>query len=111
MYIPYVIIQIIGWLGILLSQLYKVPQLVHTYRSKQAEDLSLLSIVIQTSSYVVWVAYAVIKGDFFYIVANILSFVQNIVLHLMKWYYRKVEHKDETSVGDVGDALEVDKLV
>ena len=86
---PVALIKILGWIGIVLSQLYKVPQLYHTYKSKKADDLSLSSIVIQTLSYVVWIAYSVLVGDFFYILANCLSFAQNVFLHLMKYHYRK----------------------
>ena len=81
-------IPILGWLGLILSLVYKVPQIQHLYTVKKADGLSLSSISLQTTNYVVWIVYSILKEDNFNIATNVLSLILNMVLHVMTIYYK-----------------------
>jgi uncharacterized protein with PQ loop repeat len=78
-----------------LSLVYRVPQIYVIYKTKKAEDISVWMIFLQNASYVLAVAYGVFIHDWIYIVASILSFVQNIIILQMKKYYKREAEKNK----------------
>lgn len=79
---------ILGWLGTTLSLTYRLPQIYKLYKTKSGEDVSKRAIYIQSSSYIVWTIYSILRNDNFYIYSNILSFLQNIIIWVMKYRYK-----------------------
>ena len=75
--------------GIVMSQTYKLPQIYKIYKLKQAGDISLSSVVIQDVSYLFWLTYGIGIMDYYYIIANSISFIQNIIIYGMKKHYTK----------------------
>ena len=86
--------------GIVMSQIYKIPQIYKIYKIKQAGDISLSSVIIQDISYLFWLSYGICILDYYYIIANSISFIQNIVIYGMKKYYviHKIHHEDVKSI-------------
>jgi len=84
-----------GIAGIVLSLVYRVPQIYVIYKTKKAEDISVWMIFLQNASYVLAVAYGVFIHDWIYITASILSFVQNIIILQMKKYYKREAEKNK----------------
>ncbi len=52
-----------------------LPQVVKTYRSRHAKDISLFMFILLFVGIILWVAYGVIRGDMPVILANAVSFV------------------------------------
>jgi len=80
-------LDLIGSLAGLLTTAAFVPQVIKTWRSKSAEDLSLATLVTFTTGVVLWLMYGISLGSLPMIVANTVTFALNILLLAMKWRY------------------------
>jgi MtN3 and saliva related transmembrane protein len=61
-----------------------LPQVVQTWRSKSAKDLSLPMYATLSAGILLWIAYGLCIGSFSVILANSLSLILNILILLMK---------------------------
>jgi MtN3 and saliva related transmembrane protein len=80
-------LDLLGSLAGLLTTAAFVPQLVKTWRSKSAEDLSLATIATFTTGVVLWLAYGLALGAAPMIAANAVTLVFNLALIVLKWRY------------------------
>jgi uncharacterized protein with PQ loop repeat len=83
--------EIVGIGALLLSLIYRLPQIYDIYKSKKADDISNLMLIIQNLSYVAYISYGVFIHDWIYIASSVISFLQNFVIFLMKRNYRIAE--------------------
>ncbi|HEY6838105.1 MAG TPA: SemiSWEET transporter [Geobacteraceae bacterium] len=65
------------------------PQVVKTYRSRQARDISIWQPVLLNVGMVLWLAYGIILRDVPLIAANSISLVCYTLLIVMKILYRE----------------------
>lgn len=79
--------QICGIGALVLSLVYRIPQIYDIYKTKKADDISTWMLVIQNISYLLYIAYGVFVHDWIYIASSIISFIQNIIIYAMKRYY------------------------
>lgn len=84
---PYAALDLLGSLAGLLTTAAFVPQVLKTWRSKSAEDLSLATLVTFTTGVVLWLVYGIGLGSLPMICANSVTFVLNVLLLAMKWRY------------------------
>lgn len=52
-----------------------LPQVVKTYRSRHAKDISFFMFLLLFIGIILWVAYGVVRGDMPVVLANAVSFV------------------------------------
>ena len=71
-----------------LSLMYRIPQIYEIYKTESAEDISTWMLIIQNLSYILYVTYGVFVHDWIYIASSVLSFIQNLIIYLMKVHYR-----------------------
>ena len=50
-----------------------VPQVIRTWRTNSAHDLSLLMIVVLAAGLLLWIVYGALRGDAVVIVANVIT--------------------------------------
>jgi uncharacterized protein with PQ loop repeat len=81
------IIYLLGIVATILSQVYRLPQIYKIYQTKTGNDISIFSIFIQTISYIFYILYSVFNWDLIYIISNIISLVENIIVYLLIKYY------------------------
>lgn len=81
------ILQSIGIGALLLSLVYRIPQIYEIYETESAVDISTWMLIIQNISYILYGVYGVFVHDWIYIASSILSFIQNIIIYGMKKYY------------------------
>lgn len=96
----YIIFFSIGFLATALSLLYRIPQMYKIYKTKRGKDISLYTILIQTISYICYIAYSVYFYDIVYIISNVLSMIQNLGLYLMIQYYKKYGNEKNNGNGE-----------
>jgi MtN3 and saliva related transmembrane protein len=87
---PDIVQQAIGITATVLSILYRLPQMYKIYKTHRAEDISTYMLVVQNLSYMCYMVYGVLKHDWIYIAASLLSFVQNIIIYMMMRYYNRL---------------------
>ncbi len=64
-----------------------VPQVVHTWRTKSVEDLSLRMYLLLTAGMALWLIYGLHIGSLPVIVANAITLVLAIAILMMKLVY------------------------
>jgi len=66
----------LGMLGTALSTLSLLPQVVHTWRTRSAADISATWLVVALISMLVWISYGSLVEAPAIVWANALTFVQ-----------------------------------
>jgi MtN3 and saliva related transmembrane protein len=80
-------LELLGFLAGMLTTIAFVPQVVKTWRSKSADDLSLATLVTFTSGVVLWLTYGIRLKAAPIIAANIVTLGLNVLLIGLKWRY------------------------
>ncbi len=95
------IMQTIGISALILSLVYRIPQIYEIYKTKRGDDISTYMLIIQNVSYLLYIAYGVFVHDWIYIASSVLSFLQNILVYFMKKYYYNKRQLAATQLGDL----------
>ena len=66
----------LGMLGTALSTLSLLPQVIHTWRTRSAADISAAWLVVALMSMLVWISYGSLVAAPAIVWANALTFVQ-----------------------------------
>lgn len=85
------------WIGLvagLLTSVASLPQLVKTWRSRHARDLSIWQPLLLSVGVALWLFYGILIKDIPLILANITPLVCNLLLTGMKIKFR--EHDTES---------------
>jgi MtN3 and saliva related transmembrane protein len=80
---------ILGLLAGALTTIAFVPQVIKTWKTKSAEDLSLGMYSIFCTGVVLWLIYGLIKWDIPIIVANIVTFSLAMTILYFKLVYKE----------------------
>ena len=64
-----------------------IPQVILTYRTRRARDLSILQLVMLDIGVLLWLCYGLLQSDLPLIVANVFSTVCYTLLVAMKLRY------------------------
>lgn len=86
------------WLGLLagaITSFAAVPQVVRTYRTRHARDISIWQPVLLTAGMALWLVYGIILNDVPLIAANIFSIVCYSLLIAMKISFREDDKSPE----------------
>jgi len=77
----------VTWIGLvagLLTSVAAVPQVIKTWRSRHARDLSILQPLLLSAGVALWLYYGILIGDTPLILANITPLICNLLLTAMK---------------------------
>ena len=80
-------IQIIGIGAGILTSVSMLPQLIKTIKEKQAEDLSIIMILVLMSGIGGWIWYGILRNDVPIIFTNCFSFLINSILLFFRVKY------------------------
>ena len=83
--------EIMGHIGALLSSITFIPQVIKTWQTKSAGDLSMNMLLIVVTSTVVWLVYAFSLNLLPVIIANSIIFVLSLTLIYFKLSFKKKE--------------------
>jgi len=75
------------WIGLiagLLTSVAAIPQVVKTWRSRHARDLSIWQPLLLSAGIALWLIYGMLIADTPLILANITPLVCNLLLTAMK---------------------------
>jgi len=94
-------VTLLGAVGTTLSVVSLIPQVLKTWRTQHADDISAGWLILALASMVVWVAYGSLAGAPAIAWANGLTFLQIAYILAVKWGYgRKLApapvHEPET---------------
>ena len=77
------------------SLFFNVPQIIHTYRSKNAKDLSLYTIVLRMLCQFSWIIYGLLIKDYMIFALSIQNICTESILLVFKIIFTP---KGETNV-------------
>ncbi|MDN5201803.1 SemiSWEET transporter [Fulvivirgaceae bacterium BMA10] len=80
--------EIIGFVAATCTTIAFVPQVVKTYRSKSAKDVSLGMFSLFTTGVLLWLIYGILTYDKPIIIANIVTLVLVIMMIFFKFKYK-----------------------
>lgn len=81
-------IDLIGYVAATLTTLAFIPQVLHTWRTRSTQGISLGMYAIFTSGLVLWLAYGILLGAWPIIIANTITLALAISILAMKIFYR-----------------------
>ena len=82
-------IDLFGFLAALLTTIAFVPQLYKTWKTKSADDVSLIMLILFIIGLFCWIVYGLNIGSFPILVANIITFIFNFSILILKITYSK----------------------
>lgn len=82
----------IGLVAGALTSFAAVPQVLRTWRTRHARDISIWQPVILTVGMLLWLAYGLLLGDIPLIAANLFSIACYLVLIVMKIVFDRADN-------------------
>ena len=82
-------ILIIGIAAGVLTAASMLPQVFKTLKTKEAENVSPLMLIILICGISLWFIYGFLKNDLPIIITNGFSVVVNVVMLFLRWKYKK----------------------
>ena len=79
--------RIFGWLAGGLSVAHNLPQIVHVYRRKSAEDISAWALFVRMLSLGFYIVHGVLIEDMPLIVMSAVITFECVALCVLKWLY------------------------
>ena len=82
-------INLFGYFAAFLTTIAFLPQLAKTLKTKKADDVSLLTLIMFLTGVSAWIIYGYKISSIPILVANIVTFALNFLILLSKLYYSK----------------------
>ena len=82
-------INLFGFLAALLTTIAFLPQLYKTWRTKSADDVSLIMLILFIIGLICWIIYGLKINSIPILVANIITFIFNFLILILKINYRE----------------------
>ena len=78
-----------GYFAATLTTAAFLPQLIKTLKTKKADDVSLTTLILFLSGLGSWIIYGYSISSFPILIANIITFILNLLILISKIYYSK----------------------
>ena len=78
-----------GYFAATLTTVAFLPQLIKTLKTKKADDVSLVTLIMFITGLVSWIIYGYEISSFPILLANIVTFILNLFILISKIYYAK----------------------
>ena len=80
-------LDILGLTAGSISGITFIPQVIKTWKTKSADDISLLMFTFATLSVIMWLVYGIIKKDIAIIYTNSLVLICSLIMLYFKFRY------------------------
>ena len=84
-------IDLFGFSAASLTTIAFLPQLYKTWRTKSAEDVSLITLILFLTGLICWIIYGLQINSTPILVANIITFIFNFSILILKITYSNVK--------------------
>ena len=78
-----------GFIAAILTTIAFLPQLYKTWTTKSAEDVSLITLILFIIGLTCWIVYGIKINSTPILVANIVTFIFNFSILILKLIYSK----------------------
>ena len=87
-------IEFFGYFAAILTTAAFLPQLVKTLKTKKADDVSSLTLIMFICGVGSWIIYGYKISSLPILVANIITLILNLFILISKTYYSKKLYRD-----------------
>ena len=87
-------IDLFGYVAAILTTAAFLPQLIKTLRTKKADDVSSITLIMFIVGVFSWIIYGYKISSIPILVANLITFILNIFIFISKIYFSKVKTHD-----------------
>ena len=84
-------IDLFGFSAALLTTIAFLPQLYKTWKTKSAEDVSLITLILFLTGLICWIVYGLKINSIPILVANVITFIFNFSILILKITYSKAK--------------------
>ncbi len=82
-------IEFFGYFAAILTTAAFLPQLIKTLNTKKADDVSLITLIMFICGVCSWIIYGYKISSSPILIANIITFLLNLLILISKIYYSK----------------------
>ena len=82
-------IEFFGYIAAILTTAAFLPQLIKTFKTKKAEDVSLVTLIMFICGLVSWIIYGYRISSLPILIANIITLILNLFILISKIYYSR----------------------
>ena len=82
-------IEFFGYFAAVLTTLAFLPQLIKTLKTKKAEDVSLITLIMFLTGVLSWIVYGYKIASIPILLANLITFVLNLLILIFKITFSK----------------------
>tara|TARA_B100001287_G_scaffold66026_1_gene53888 strand:+ start:332 stop:598 length:267 start_codon:yes stop_codon:yes gene_type:complete len=83
-------IEVFGYFAAILTTLAFLPQLIKTFKTKKAEDVSLITLIMFLTGVLSWIIYGYKISSTPILMANIITFILNLLILIFKITFAKI---------------------
>ena len=80
-----------GYFAAILTTFAFLPQLIKTLKTKKADDVSLVTLIMFLSGLLSWMIYGYEISSLPILIANFITFILNLLILISKIKYSKLE--------------------
>lgn len=78
-----------GFIAAALTTIAFLPQVIKTWRTRKAEDVSIVMLLLFIAGLLFWIIYAIQTNALPVLIANIITFILNVTILILKLIYKK----------------------
>tara|TARA_Y100000589_G_scaffold51447_1_gene42843 strand:+ start:136 stop:402 length:267 start_codon:yes stop_codon:yes gene_type:complete len=82
-------IEFFGYFAAVLTTLAFLPQLIKTLKTRKAEDVSLITLIMFLTGVLSWIIYGYKISSTPILIANIITFILNLLILIFKISFSK----------------------
>ena len=82
-------IEFFGYFAAILTTLAFLPQLIKTLKTKKAEDVSLITLIMFLTGVLSWIVYGYKIASIPILLANLVTFILNLLILIFKITFSK----------------------
>ena len=82
-------IEIFGYIAAILTTAAFLPQLIKTLKTKKADDVSLITLVMFIIGVLCWIIYGYKISSIPILLANLITLILNLLILISKIYFSK----------------------
>ncbi len=77
-----------GWIASSITLIYKLPQIYKLYKRKKSNDISVISLLVQSLGYIFYILHGITVKDNPIILMGSGALFETIILIIMYFFYR-----------------------
>ena len=83
-------VEFFGYFAAILTTLAFLPQLIKTLKTKKADDVSLITLLMFLTGVLSWIVYGYKISSTPILIANIITFILNLLILISKIAFSKI---------------------